>query len=147
MQGAPQPPLYKDHSYTLGGAATRTFHVKRSAVAERSLRGSPEEQHRVWRAHGPWSQEASGRRDVGCGNTEQTGLGPPSTRVWRALEFFRFGALSAPLLPSFPLGFLASQEAGSHISLAHLGLSTPNGRASSEAGLELPVSLDLQVTS
>lgn len=64
MQGAPQPPLYKDHIYTLGGAATRTFHVKRSAMAEQSLRGSLEEQHREWRAHGPWSQEGLGEK--GC---------------------------------------------------------------------------------
>lgn len=82
MQGAPQPSLYKDHIYTLGGAATSTFHVKRSAVAERSLHGSLEGQDREWRAHGPWSQEASGRRDVGRGSVEQTNLRPPSPRVW-----------------------------------------------------------------
>ena len=79
---------------------------------------------------GPGVRRASGRRDVGCGSIEQTTLGPPSPRVWRALEVFRFGALSAFPLPSSSLGFLASQEARSHISLAHLGLSTPNGRAS-----------------
>ena len=130
MQGAPQPPLYKDHIYTLGGAATRTFHVKRSAMAEQSLRGSLEEQHREWRAHGPWSQEGLGEK--GCWPWEHRTY---KSRAPKSQDLASIGGLqvwSPKCLPTpfLLVGFLTSQEATSHISLAHLGLSTPNGGAS-----------------
>lgn len=84
MQGASLPHLCEEYIYTVSGAAARTFHVKESAaaMAEPSLCGSLEEQHRLWKAHRPCSQEALGRRDIGSGNTEFTDLGPPDPNVW-----------------------------------------------------------------